>query len=96
MDYTALDKLEANIKRATETIQKLQSENQRLKQENLNLLNRIRENEHTIQQLGNQYQDDGEVAEQLYIYKEKEEKIKQKIQQMLEKLEIFQQVSISE
>jgi len=96
MDYTALDKLEANIKRATETIQKLQSENQRLKQENLNLLNRIRENEHTIQQLGNQYQDDDEVAEQLYIYKEKEEKIKQKIQQMLEKLEIFQQVSISE
>ena len=96
MDYTALDKLEANIKRATETIQKLQSENQRLKQENLNLLNHIRENEHTIQQLGNQYQDDDEVAEQLYIYKEKEEKIKQKIQQMLEKLEIFQQVSISE
>jgi len=96
MDYAALDKLEANIKRATETIQKLQSENQRLKQENLNLLNRIRENEHTIQQLGNQYQDDDEVAEQLYIYKEKEEKIKQKIQQMLEKLEIFQQVSISE
>ena len=96
MDYTALDKLEANIKRATETIQKLQSENQRLKQENLNLLNRIRENEHTIQQLGNQSQDDADVAKQLYIYKEKEEKIKQKIQQMLEKLEIFQQVSISE
>ncbi|UCE06691.1 MAG: cell division protein ZapB [bacterium] len=96
MDYTELDKLEANIKRAIETIQKLQSENQRLKQENQNLLNRIRENERKIEQLRNLSQDNGAVADQAYIYKEKEGKIKQKIQQMLEKLETFQQLSISE
>jgi len=93
MDYTELDKLEANIKRAIEAIQKLQSENQRLKQDNKNLLNRIREKERKIEQLRNLSQDDGDVADQLYIYKEKEGKIKQKIQQMLDKLETFQQIS---
>jgi FtsZ-binding cell division protein ZapB len=96
MDYTELDKLEANIKRAIETIQKLQSENQRLKQENQNLLNRIRENERKIEQLMNLSQDHGDVSDQVSIYKEKEGKIKQKIQQMLEKLESFQQLLVSE
>jgi len=96
MDYTELDKLEANIKRAIETIQKLQSENQRLKQDNQNLLNRIRENERKIEQLMNLSQDHGDVSDQVSIYKEKEGKIKQKIQQMLEKLESFQQLLVSE
>lgn len=96
MDYTELVKLEANIKRAIETIQKLQSENQRLKQENHNLLNRIREYEKKIVQLKNISQNDGDLADQLYIFKEKEGKIKQKIQQTLEKLETFQELSIND
>ena len=96
MDYAELDKLEANIKRAIETIQKLQSENQRLMQENHILLNRMREYERKIEQLKNFSQEDGELTDQLYIFKEKEEKIKQKIQQLLEKLETFQEPSIND
>jgi FtsZ-binding cell division protein ZapB len=96
MDYAELDKLEANIKRAIETIQKLQSENQRLMQENHILLNRMREYERKIEQLKDISQEDGELTDQLYIFKEKEGKIKQKIQQLLEKLETFQELSIND
>lgn len=96
MNYTELNTLEVNIKRAIETIQKVHSENLRLKQENQNLLNRIRENEQIIAELKSQFQDDGDVADQSYLYKEKYGKIKQKIQQMLEKLETFQQLSIND
>lgn len=96
MDYTELDNLEANIKKAIEVIQKLQSENHRLKQENNNLLNRIRENERTINQLKKLSQDNGYVVDQINSYDEKEGKMKQKIQQMLEKLESFQQLSTND
>ncbi len=96
MDYTELDNLEANIKKAIEVIQKLQSENHRLKQENNNLLNRIRENERTINQLKKLSQDNGYVVDQIHSYDEKEGKMKQKIQQMLEKLESFQQLSTND
>ena len=96
MDYTELDNLEANIKKAIEVIQKLQSENHRLKQDNNNLLNRIRENERTINQLKKLSQDNGYVVDQIHSYDEKEGKMKQKIQQMLEKLESFQQLSTND
>ena len=96
MDYTELEKIEANIKNAIEVIQKLQSENHRLKQENNNLLNRIRENERTINQLKKLSQDNGYVVDQINGYDEKEGKIKKKIQQMLEKLESFQQLSTND
>ena len=96
MDYTELDNLEANIKKAIEVIQKLQSENHRLKKENNNLLNRIRENERTINQLKKLSQDNGYVVDQIHSYDEKEGKMKQKIQQMLEKLESFQQLSTND
>ena len=93
MDYTELEKLEANIKNAIDVIQKLQSENQRLKQENHNLINRIKENERIINQLKRLSQDNGYVADQLSSYETKEGKIKQKLQQMLEKLESYQHLS---
>lgn len=93
MDYTELDKLEANIKRIIETVQNLQGENHRLKQENQNLLRRIRENEEIIQELKIAAQYDGDAAEQLLNFKEKEGKLKQKIQKILEKLETVQQLS---
>jgi len=93
MNDTELEKLEANIKNAISVIQKLQSDNHRLKQENHNLLNRIRENERTINQLKKLSHDHGFVADQLNHYEEKEGKVKQKVKQMLEKLENFQQLS---
>ena len=93
MDNTELDKLEVNINKVIETIYKLQGENQRLKQENYNLFNRIREYERKIEQLKSLSQEDGHLADQLYNYKQKEEKVKQKIQHMLDKLETLQQLS---
>ena len=56
----------------------------------------MREYERKIEQLKNFSQEDGELTDQLYIFKEKEEKIKQKIQQLLEKLETFQEPSIND
>ena len=96
MDSTELDKLEANIKRMIETVQHLHSENHRLKQENQNLLNRIRDNEQIILELRNSTLDDGEAAEQIINYKAKEGKVKQKIQKILENLETVQQISNNE
>lgn len=93
MDNTELDKLEANIKRIIETAQNLHSENHRLKQENQNLLKRVRENEQIIQELKIAAQYDGDEVEQLLTFKEKEGKVKQKIQKILEKLETVQQLS---
>ncbi len=96
MEPAEIDILEANIKRAIETIRKLQSENHRLKQENESLLNRIRENERFIQESDNQNRAGSDIADQLSIHQEKEAKIKQKIRQMLEKLETFQQLSAND
>ena len=96
MDYPELEKLEVKIKHAIEVIHKLQSDNHRLKQENHNLLNRIRENERTINQLKKLSHENGDIADQLIGYEEKEGKVKQKIQQMLEKLENFQKLSTND
>ena len=57
------------------------------------MINRIREYERKIEQLKNLSQDDGDLTDQLYNYKEKEVKVKQKIQHMLDKLETLQQIS---
>jgi len=96
MEQAELNKLEANIKRAIELIHKLLIENQRLRQENQGLLRRIHENERIIQEHENQDHFDGDLKDQLDIHREQEGKIKQKIQQMLEKLEAFKQVSIAD
>ncbi|HEX9974634.1 MAG TPA: cell division protein ZapB [bacterium] len=94
MDYAELKKLEDNIARAVEKIQKLQQENQKLKDQNVNLLNQLREKDLIIRRLQNQPHDDYEVADEANDLQEKEGKIKFKIQQMLDKLENFQQLSM--
>ena len=93
MENTELNKLEVNINKAVETIQKLHLENQRLRQENHNLINRLREYERKIEQLKNLSPEEVDLADQLYNHQEKETKVKQKIQQMLDKLETLQQLS---
>jgi len=94
MDYVELKKLEENIARVVERIQKLHQENQKLKDQNVNLLNQLREKDLIIRRLQNQPQDDYEVAENENELQEKEGKIKLRIQQMLDKLENFQQLSM--
>jgi len=95
MDYLEIDKLEQNIKKAIGLIQKLLEENQRLKNENEELSKRIKEQQDRLQQ-HNKIPRLGEADEpQAQIYKEKEGKIKQKLQQMLEKIEAFQHIQMN-
>ncbi len=87
MEYSELSKLEENVKRAIEVIQKLVRENQRLMEENLNLANQIQEKDQIISELKNRNDNGDAHYQKLSYYKEKEGKLRQKIQQMLEKLE---------
>ena len=94
MDYAELKKLEENINRAIEKIQKLRQENQKLRDENVNLRNQLREKDQLLRRLQSLPQDDYQIADEANGLQEKEGKIKLKIQQMLDKLENFQQLSI--
>lgn len=87
MDSAELSKLEENIHRAIEIIQKLARENQKLVQENRNLIGQIQQMDLMINELKSRSMIDDNSSQQLSHYKEKERKIRQKIQQMLEKLE---------
>lgn len=94
MDNTELNKLEKNINRAIEKIQKLRQENQKLRDENVNLRNQLREKDQLLRDVPNLPQDDYQIADEANDLHEKEGKIKLKIQQMLDKLENFQQLSM--
>lgn len=87
MDSSELSKLEEKIHRAIEIIQKLARENQKLVQENRNLIEQIQQKDLMIIDLKNRSMIDDNASQQLSHYKEKERKIRQKIQQMLDKLE---------
>ncbi|MDZ7333022.1 MAG: hypothetical protein ONB31_13695 [candidate division KSB1 bacterium] len=87
MDYAELSKLEENIRRAIGIIHKLARENQKLVQENRNLIGQVQQMELMINELKNRSVIEDNSSQQLSHYKEKERKIRQKIQQMLEKLE---------
>jgi chromosome segregation ATPase len=93
MDYAELEKLEANIRKAITIIQKLHNENQRLKQLNDELLKQLKEQEKKIQQLLSTRNMPVDPSQPDHLAIEKEDRIKQKIQHMLEKLEAFQQVN---
>lgn len=94
MDYSELKKLEDNINQAIEKMQRLHHENQKLKDENSNLMNLLREKDQIIRRLQIRPQDDYRIADDADDLREKEGKIKSKIQQMLDKLENFQQSSM--
>lgn len=90
MAVTDLEQLEEKIARAIVVIKKLQAENQQLKKVNDALRSQIRAHEQTIELLKRQPQSDSEIFDQIKSYREREEKIKVKIKQMLEKLEMLQ------
>jgi len=94
MDYSELKKLEDNINQAIEKMQRLHHENQKLKDENANLMNLLREKDQIIRRLQIRPQDDYRIADDADALREKEGKIKSKIQQMLDKLENIQQSSM--
>jgi len=94
MDNTELNKLEENINRAIEKIQKLRQENRKLRDENVNLRNQLREKDQLLHRIQSLPQDDYQEADEANDLQEKEGQIKLKIQQMLDKLENFQQLSM--
>lgn len=87
-----LENLEEKINKAVELIQKLNSNNQQLKEKNEDLLKQVNEQEIEIQKFTEETQNSKENEESLFLYKEKEEKIRIKIQQMLEKLDSFEKL----
>ena len=86
------ENLEEKVNKAVELIQILNSKNQQLKEQNEDLLKQVNEKEIVIQKFTEENQSSKENEEQLFLYKEKEEKIKIKIQQMLEKLDSFEKL----
>ncbi|MDZ7318033.1 MAG: cell division protein ZapB [candidate division KSB1 bacterium] len=90
MAVTDLEQLEEKIARAIFIIKKLQAENQQLKKANDALRSQIQAQEQTIEWLKRQPHSDGDASDQIKGYREREEKIKVKIKQMLEKLEMLQ------
>lgn len=90
MAITDLEQLEEKIARAILIMKKLQAENQQLKATNDALRNQIRAHEQTIELLKSEPYSNSDLSDQIKSYREREEKIKVKIKQMLEKLELLQ------
>lgn len=90
MAITDLEQLEEKIARAIMIMKKLQAENQQLKAANDALRSQIRAQEQTIELLKSEPHSDRDLSDQIKSYREREEKIKVKIKQMLEKLELLQ------
>ncbi|OQX96187.1 hypothetical protein B6I21_01605 [candidate division KSB1 bacterium 4572_119] len=90
---TDLEILENKIKLVTSLVEKLFLSNQELLKENKSLTNQLKDTEEQIKKIkseGNNF-----VAESVDTehYKDKEDKLKQKIEQILTKLENFQKLS---
>ena len=88
-----LDTLENNIARAIEVIQSLSQKNEELQKKNESLIANIIEHERKIQHLQEENHKFKNNPEIRYIDKEKEKKIRIKIQHIIEKLESFEKLS---
>lgn len=87
MDWEHFEQLETRINRAVELIERLKIENQQLIQENRKLQGDSQSQELVIQQLREENQNLKQVQGESSLSKEKEEKIRSKIEQMLMKLD---------
>ena len=87
------DNLEKNINRAIEVIQTLFQKNEELHKINDSLTIKITEHEQVIKQLSNENQKLKNNTDHNYFDKEKENKIRIKIQHIIEKLESFEKLS---
>ena len=93
MNYEQLDSLEEKINKAIRVINNLQAENEELKKYNMELINKVQENEKTIQRLREEYQNLKDHQDISHITKEKEEEIRHKVEGMLAKLDSLQHIS---
>ncbi|MFQ5674697.1 MAG: cell division protein ZapB [bacterium] len=87
MDWEHLDRLEMKIHQAIDLIEQLKSENRQLREENQKLLSESQSGELLIQQLKEENHNLKQIQNESSLGKEKEDKIRTKIEQMLEKLD---------
>jgi len=85
--------LENNVGRAIRLIQKFSAKNEELKNENQRLKQTIFEHEKTIQSKSEEISHIKKEAKDNHYFREKEEKIRLKIQQIIEKLDSLERLS---
>ncbi|NIV95612.1 cell division protein ZapB [candidate division KSB1 bacterium] len=90
MDVEQLDVLEAKVNQAIAYIEKLKLENQDLKKTNQELQSETQTKEELIQQLREENRNLQQLQSESSIGKEKEEKIRSKVELMLSKLDELQ------
>ncbi|MFQ5751898.1 MAG: cell division protein ZapB [bacterium] len=90
MDLEQLDVLEGKINHAVRLIEKLKLENQKLMKSNHELRSDSESKEQLIQQLQEENQNLKHIHDESSVGKEKEEKIKSKVEQMLARLDELQ------
>ena len=90
MDLEQLAVLEGKINHAVRVIEKLKLENQELVKSNHELRSDSESNEQLIQQLQEENQNLKHIHDESSLGKEKEEKIKSKVEQMLARLDELQ------
>lgn len=88
MDWEHLDQLESKIKQTVKRIEQLQIENKKLLDENMKLRSESQSQEIIIQQL--KEENLNQTKSESSFEKEKEEKIRSKVEQMLTKLDKLQ------
>jgi len=98
MQSDQLDILKNSIAKAVQLIEKLQAENKQLKQYNIELLSKIQKQEQAIQNIQKEYKSTKEnftetKNESFHFYKRREEEIRQKVKELLTKLNTLQQFS---
>lgn len=87
MEIDQLEALEEKISKTVKLISDLQAENNELKKYNMELINRVQEKEKIITQLRDEYQKLKEQKDESEIYKQKEQKIQQKVEEIMLKLD---------
>lgn len=87
MDWEHLEQLEKKVYQAIDMIEHLKSENGQLRDDNQKLLSESQSRELLIQQLKEENHNLKQIQNESSFGKEKEDKIRTKIEQMLEKLD---------
>jgi hypothetical protein len=87
MDLEQLEVLEQKISEAVRVIEALKVQNQRLANENRELLGEVQSKEQLLQKVQEENQNLNLLQKESSLDKEKEEKIKSKVEQMLSKLD---------
>jgi len=92
MDDNQLDVLDEKINKAIEIINTLQAENNRLKEQNQELIDKLGQYDELLRQFEHENKILKDATNQLNFTNDKQEVIKQKLETMLLKLDNLQQI----